>query len=49
MAAKETISVVKYLISSMESLGFSPNFLPTNEKHKLVNLESEKYRKKLER
>ena len=48
-AAKETMGVVKYLMRSIESLDFCPNFLSSNEKNKLLNLESEKYRKKLER
>ena len=48
-AAKETMGVVNYLMRSIESLGFSPNFLSYDEKNKLLNLESEKYRKKLEK
>jgi len=43
------MGVVKYLMHSIKSLGFSPNFLSYVEKNKLLNLESEKYRKKLEK
>ena len=48
-AAKETMGVVNYLMRSIEGLGFCPNFLSYDEKNKLLNLESEKYRKKLEK
>ena len=48
-AAIETMCVVEYIISSIGSLGLKPNYLSQDEKNKLLNLESEKYRKKLEK
>lgn len=48
-AALETICTINYILSSIRQLGLKPNYLPNDEKHKLLNLESEKYRKKLEK
>ena len=47
-AAKETVSVINYIISFMNALKLTPNYLSESEQIKLTNLESEKYRKKLE-
>lgn len=49
VSARETISVVNYLLSSMAVLKLTPKYLDQSEQHKLINLESEKYRKKLEK
>ena len=49
VSAKETVSVVNYLLSSMTKLKLTPKYLDQSEKHKLINLESEKYRKNLEK
>ncbi len=49
LAAKETISVVNYMISAMKSLKLTPKYLTASEQKKLINLESEKYRKNLEK
>lgn len=48
-AASETMCVVEYITRSIDSLGLTPNYLSKDEKNKLLNLESEKYRKKLEK
>tara|TARA_Y100001970_G_scaffold283634_1_gene399335 strand:+ start:3416 stop:4285 length:870 start_codon:yes stop_codon:yes gene_type:complete len=49
VSAIETISVVNYLLNSMAKLKLTPKYLDQAEKHKLINLESEKYRKNLEK
>ncbi len=48
-AATETFSVVSYLLDSIKTLGLTPNYLNNKEKEKLQSLESEKYRKRLEK
>lgn len=47
-AALETYSAYDFILSNIKKSGLTPNFLSAIEAKTLINLESEKYRKKLE-